>query len=114
MRGDRRRAQLEAEARAQHGPRWTCRLDGCPQAHTWQPAASPKLAEVDAARHYRTEHYNPDPPYTLRGLDPNPRPARPLALPPPRPLGSPPTARQQRPRLSAWDDRTEDTWIDRM
>lgn len=68
MRGDRRRAQLEAEAKVARGPRWTCRLDGCAQAHKWQPAPTAKVAEADARRHYLTAHYAPDPPYRLRGL----------------------------------------------
>ena len=72
MRGDRRRAQLEAEHRTSTGPRWACRLDGCPQAHVWQPAANRAIAEAEARRHYLDRHYQPDPPYALRGLSASP------------------------------------------
>ena len=68
---ERRRAQLEAEHRAANAPnRWTCRLDGCPEAHRWQAADTAQEASTAAHRHYMTRHYNPEPPYALRGLTP--------------------------------------------
>jgi hypothetical protein len=65
---ERRRLELEEQYRAQRGPRWACRLDGCALAHVWHPASSSELAEQEARRHYMTRHYNPEPPYALRGL----------------------------------------------
>lgn len=75
MRGDRRRAQLEAEAKAAASPnRWACRLDGCPDAHRWTATSSRAESLAAAHRHYLTRHYNPDPPYALKGLTPGAQP----------------------------------------
>lgn len=66
---ERRIADLEAEHRAATSPnRWTCRLDGCPDAGRWTAADSREESLAQAHRHYMTRHYNPDPPYALRGL----------------------------------------------
>ena len=65
-----RAERLEAEHKAATGPRWACRLDGCPLAHLWHPEPTVERAEAEARRHYMTRHYNPEPPYRLRGLAP--------------------------------------------
>jgi len=65
---ERRIRELEAEHKAKTGPRWACRLDGCPVAHIWHPEDSADRAAQEAHRHYMTRHYNPDPPYALKGL----------------------------------------------
>jgi len=64
-----RAERLEAEHKARTGPRWACRLDGCPVAHIWHPSASVKIAEAEARRHYNDRHYNPEPPFALRGVE---------------------------------------------
>lgn len=115
-----------ARALALKGPRWLCHVEECPDPGP-HPAASPELAEAAAMRHYNQRHH----------VEPNPaeveaaraawiadgRPpvgalpqatARRVAPRPTSPLGSRPTKPPPPTRRSAWDDRTEDTWIDRL
>lgn len=70
MRGDRRRAELEAEHKAATSPnRRRCMIEGCPEAGIWHATSSREESLELGRRHYLTRHYNPDPPYALRGLD---------------------------------------------
>lgn len=64
-----RAERLEAEHKAATAPnRWTCRLDGCPDAGRWTAEPTRELAVAAGHQHYMTRHYQPDPPYALRGL----------------------------------------------
>lgn len=66
---ERRLAQLAEEHRASTAPnRWTCRLEGCPDAGKWTATDSRADSLAAAHAHYMARHYNPDPPYALKGL----------------------------------------------
>ena len=99
-RSARDRRIAEAHARATAPIAWRCKVPGCPMLDEWQPAATREEAHAEADRHYDTRHAE--------------QPTR-LAYRQPKPLGSPPpAATPPRPPRSAWDDRTEDTWIDKL
>ena len=66
---ERRIRELEDEHRARTSPnRWTCRLEGCSDAGRWTATSSREESLAEAHRHYMTRHYNPVPPYALRGV----------------------------------------------
>lgn len=110
-RAARRTARADAAHAAATSPAaWLCHRPGCPIAGQRQPAAS-ELEAVDASARHQGGHDDTPPSdlearraaWVAAGRPPFPWP------PPPPPLPSPPA----RPR-SAWDDREEETWLDRM
>lgn len=58
MRGDRRRAELEAEHRAANAPnRRRCMVEDCPEFGVWQVTSSREESLELGRRHYMTRHY---------------------------------------------------------
>lgn len=122
-RNARERRIAEAHRIATAPARWECKVARCgdPGPH---PSSSPAAAEAEAIRHYDNRHATPPPDnleeqraaWVRAGRPPLGHfPARRVVTTPPRPLGSrPTTATPPRPPRSAWDDRTEDTWIDKL
>lgn len=65
----RRTARADAAHAAATAPaRWLCKLEGCPDVDVEHPSPNREAALREAHRHYIARHYNPEPPYALRGL----------------------------------------------